>query len=230
MRGRLRLIRRYRDIEIKERRFVNRRFSWSAVCKPPLLGFELPRFLYRLRQQLNARDVVPTADESSLSVENENGEFRRKRIDPELHHRFPVEIGDHKNVIARIPVNVPLGVHLLDVFGFDIEPMPNDRANYSAQRRQDVLLEIYQGNQPAFRIAQRYLGDAISNRLRLPFIAGVNDSDNRDVPVRCGNLMPVDIRKGERVTCPGTELDRLGDRRRHEQNQEKILRATKHRA
>ena len=196
--------------------------------RPPLQ--QSPSFLDRLRQRFEARHVIPAADEPPLSIENENGKLRRKRIDPELHNCFPVKISDHENVVARIPVDVAVRIHFLDVLRFDIEPMPNHRGNQSAQRRQDVLLKIHQSNQAEFRITQRNLGDTISNGLRLRFIAGVDDRKNCYVPIRGGNLMPVDIGKRERVSCPGMQLNRLRGRRRQEQNEEKILRAAEHRA
>jgi hypothetical protein len=51
--------------------------------------------------------------------------------------------------------------------------MPDDCGNHPAQRNQDVLLKIYEVNEPELRIAKSKLGKTIANRLRLCFIPTV---------------------------------------------------------
>jgi hypothetical protein len=102
--------------------------------------------------------------------------------------------------------------------------------NHPAQRQDNILLKIYERDQPDLRVAGGDLRNAISHGLRLRFIATVYDGNNRDVTVGGGKLVAIDVGKGERVGVSGMELDRGRSRRGKDQEKEKILRPAENRA
>lgn len=108
--------------------------------------------------------------------------------------------------------------------------MPDDGGNHPAQGQDNPLLKVHERDQPDLRVAGGDLRNAIPHGLRLGFVATVNDGNDRDVTVGGGELVPVDVGKGQRIGISGVELDRPRSRRRKNEEQEKILRPAENRA
>src|SRR4051812_28508702 len=93
------------------------------VCRDIRRANFLPRVLQRLRRGLGAWDIGPSPDKAAASVENKYRKFRGSRVDPELGHGLPVEVGHDKEVVPRLPVDLHLIVFFLDLGRFRVEPM-----------------------------------------------------------------------------------------------------------
>ena len=97
--------------------------------------------------------------------------------------------------------------------------MANHGGNHSTQRRKDVLLKIYEGDEPELCVAEGDLGDAIADSLGLGFISTVDDGNDGDVAIGGGELMAVHVGKAKRISISLPELHR--PRGRGPRNQEK---------
>ena len=158
-----------------------------------------------------------------MAIKNENGEFRRSRGDPQLRTRFTVEVRHHENVVPRISGQVPLRIGFLQFFRLRIQPMADHGRDHASKRRENILLKIYQRDQPEFRIAVILSRNAIPDRLGLLFILSRRDGDNRDVAIRGRELPPINVRKSQRISIPNVHLDGLKAGRHGPGNEEKIL-------
>src|ERR1700686_3668074 len=149
------------------------------------------RFVYGGGERLGRRDVVPPSDQPPASVENENGEVVRRGRDTQLRDRFPVEIRNDKNIVARVTVDVFCSVSFLQLLRFRVQPAPDNRTHHSAKGRKDILLETDQLNQTVLRIAHIGARKVVAHSLRLVLVLSRHHGDNADVPVGGGKLLPI---------------------------------------
>lgn len=147
-----------------------------------------------------------------------------------MRARFAVKIRYHENVLPRISGQAPLRIGFLQFFSLRIQPMADHGRDHASKRRENVLLKIYQRDQPEFRIAVILSRNAIPDRLRLLFILSRRDGNNRDVAIRGRELAPVDVREGQRISIPDAHLDGLKAGRHGPGNEEKILPEARNRA
>jgi hypothetical protein len=171
--------------------------------------------------------IAPLLQQFAILSGNENakqccGGFRIK-----LCCDGAIEIGNDKNVFARVSRDFQLIVAGLKQLRLRIDPSPHHRGHEGANRPGVFRFKCHHGDHLESWISQAKIGRAIADGVSLVDVGFADENHSRDVTIGRRKRIPIDVRERDLISSAGCRLGDDRDRCRQKcAEDEKNLRTT----